>query len=80
MWAVPSEQQASLQQAGGGKSRGRGQMVAQSRVRNTCGPPTEDSLHAPEKPKGPGIPTEQVGAVAGEGKDSFFDLIFILHW
>ena len=55
-------------------------MVAQSRVRNTCGPPTEDSLHAPEKPKGPGIPTEQVGAVAGEGKDSFFDLIFILHW
>lgn len=63
-----------------GKSRGRGQMVAQSRVRNTCGPPTEDSLHAPEKPKGPGIPTEQVGAVAGEGNDSFFDLIFILHW
>lgn len=80
VWAVPSEQQASLQQAGGEKSRGKGQMVAQSKVRNTCGPPSEDSLHAPEKPKGPGIPTEQVGAVAGEGNDSFFDLIFILHW
>lgn len=30
-----------------------------------------------EKPKGPGTPTEQVGAGAGEGND-IFDLIFIL--